>query len=355
MAEREIGFGVLGLGMGRAHCRDIQDAQGACLVAVCDLDEERLKKAQEDFGVRGYIRFEDLLADEEVEVVNIVTPSGTHAQLTIQALRAGKHVICEKPPDVTVEKVDEMIAVQRETGRKLQIVFQSRFSPLFRKVKEAVDKGRLGPLVGIHGTVHWYRTQAYYDAGGWKGTWALDGGGSLMNQGVHTVDLMQWIGGPVESVYGHYGVFGHQIEAEDKTVAVLKFRNGALGTIVTTTCAYPGLHTELMVHGTRGSIVVVDDKLVTWRVQQDDQEAEKAEEQQMLATYGPQEKQDVSVASDPFAHAWRGHLAQVEDMVQAIREDRKPFITAENTRHTVEIVTAIYKSHRRGAPVVLGS
>lgn len=348
-----IRFAVVGLGMGRAHCADIRDARGAELVAVCDTEPERLKKGMADFGVRGTARYEEILADPEIDVVNVCTPSGAHSDMTCQALRAGKHVICEKPPDVTVAKVDAMIAAQKETGKKLQIIFQSRFEPLNRRIKQTIADGRLGRLVGVHGAVHWYRAQSYFDCPGmWKGTWALDGGGSLSNQGVHTVDLIQWLCGPVAEVYGRFGVFAHEIEAEDKSVAVLTFKNGALGTLTTTTAAYPGLETELVIHGSKGSIVIRD-HLQHWRIQGESKEAEEAEEREMLALYGPKDARNASVSSDPFAFATRGHLAQIEDMVQAIHEDREPLNPVASTRHTVEILTAIYESGRTGQAVRL--
>jgi predicted dehydrogenase len=339
--------------MGRAHCQDIQDARGAELVAVCDREPERLQKGIADFGVRGYARFEEILADPEIDVVNVCTPSGMHSEMTCAALRAGKHVICEKPPDVTVAKVDAMIAAQKETGKKLQIIFQSRFEPLNRRIRQTIAEGRLGRLVGVHGAVHWYRAQSYFTCPGmWKGTWAMDGGGSLSNQGVHTVDLIQWLCGPVAEVYGRFGTFAHEIEAEDKTVAVLLFQNGALGTLTSTTAAYPGLETELVIHGSRGSIVIRDD-LQRWRIQGESREAEEAEEKEMLALYGPRGARDSSVSSDPFAFATRGHLAQIEDMVQAIKEDREPQVPVASTRHTVEILNAVYESGRTGKPVKL--
>jgi predicted dehydrogenase len=332
--------------MGWHHCKDLKDTPGAELVAVCDKEPERLAKARKEFGVRGTQSFDEILGDSGIDVVNIATPSGLHSDMTCQALRAGKHVVCEKPPDVTVAKVDAMIAAQRETGRKLQIIFQSRFEPLYRRLKETIDGGRLGRLVGVHGAVHWYRAQSYFNCPGmWKGTWAGDGGGSLSNQGVHTVDLIQWLCGPVKEVYGHFGVFAHEIETEDKTAAVLVFANGALGTLTTTTAAYPGLETELVIHGTKGSIAVRDD-LAHWRIQNESKEAEAEEERQMLAAYGPKGARDASVASDPFAFATRGHLAQFEDILGAIREDREPRNTIASTRHTVQILEAIYESGR---------
>lgn len=354
MSERPLRFAVVGLGMGQAHCHDIRDARGAELVAVCDLVPERVEAMVKAYGCRGTTRYEDILAAPDVDVVNIATPSGMHAEHTIAALRAGKHVICEKPPDVTVAKVDAMIAAQRETGKKLMIIFQSRFEPLYRRLWQTIRDGRLGRLIGVHATVHWYREQSYFTCPGmWKGTWALDGGGSLANQGVHTVDLIQWLCGPVVEVYGKYGVFAHDIEAEDKAAAVLEFANGALGTLTSTTALYPGMDSELIVHGDRGT-VHCQNGLRMWRIRHETPEAEAEEERQMMALYGPADRGGATVASDPFAFATRGHLAQIEDMVQAIWEDRDPYITAESTRHTVEIVNAVYESARLGRPVRLG-
>lgn len=353
MSERPIRFAVVGLGMGRSHCRDITLAEGAELVAVCDLVPERVQAMVEKYGCRGTHSFDEILAAPDIDVVNIATPSGLHSDMTVAALRAGKHVICEKPPDVTVAKVDAMIAATRETGKKLQVIFQSRLEPLYRRVRQTIADGRLGRLIGVHATVHWYRAQSYFHSpGNWKGTWALDGGGSLANQGVHTVDLLQWLCGPVTEVYGKFGVFAHDIEAEDKTVAVLTFANGALGTLTTTTAAYPGFDTAVFIHGDKGAISC-QNGLRVWRIQSETPEAEAEEERQMMALYGPKEERDTGVASDPFALGSLGHRGEVEDMVQAIREDRDPMITIDSARHTVQILNAIYESGRTGLPVRL--
>ena len=352
MAEREIGFGVVGLGIGRHHAKAISMAKGAKLVAVCDVDEERLNSVAQEFGVKAYKDYEEMLKDPEVEVVNVCTPSGMHADMAIQAVRAGKHVIVEKPVDISLEKIDKLIEEGRKAGVKMSGIFQSRFHPLNRRIKQAIDEGRLGKLTGIHGLVLWWRAQSYYQGkhGSWKGTWSMDGGGSLMNQGIHTVDLMQWFGGRVKSVFGYFGVYGHDIEAEDKTVAVLKFESGALGTLTTTTAAYPGLSVYMYIHGPKGTIVKEDDTLKVWKIAGERMEEE---EREMLSLYGPKEMRGVTTASDPMALAATGHAAQIEDMVQAILEDREPFITIESAKHAVEIINAIYESARTGKEVTL--
>ncbi len=354
MEDRPIRFAVVGLGMGLYHCKDLADARDCELVAICDSDPGRLESARREFPVKATPEFAVILRDPEVDVVNIATPSGTHAELSVAALRAGKHVVSEKPPDVTVAAVDRMIAAQQETGRKLMVIFQARFEPLYRHLRETISDGRLGRMVGIHGTTNWWRAQSYFDSPGmWKGTWALDGGGSLANQGVHTLDMMLWLGGAITEVTGKFGLFAHKIEAEDKTAAVLTFASGALGTITTTTAAYPGLDRTLILHGTRGSVVVEDDVLVRWRIMGESRVDEEEEERRMLASFGKQGGEAAGVASDPFAFAARGHLAQFEALAEAIRNDTPPPNSIETTRHTIEVLNAIYESGRTGMPVRL--
>lgn len=353
MAERDIGFGVVGLGMGQHHAKAVSDAAGARLVAVCDIDEERLDTVVQRYGVKGYVRYEEMLADEEVEVVNVCTPSGMHVDMAIPAVDAGKHLIVEKPADIVAEKIDRLIDAVRKAGLKAGAIFQSRTVPMNRRIKDAIEAGRLGKLIGLHAWLPWWRAQSYYDGphGSWKGTWDMDGGGSLMNQGVHTIDQLQWLGGRVKSVSGAFGAYGHEIEAEDTSAALLKFENGAIGTVMTTTCAYPGLPQLIVIYGDRGVIQKEESTLKAWKIQG---EREKEEEAEMLALYGPKEQRDgVTTASDPMAVGAAGHQGLVEDMVRAIREDKEPFIGLESAKHAVEIVNAIYESGRTGKEVVL--
>ena len=349
---KEVGFGVVGLGMGALHCPDISDAKGARLVAVCDVNENLLNPIAEKFHVKGYTRYEEMLNDRDVEVINVCTYSGMHADMAISAMEAGKHVITEKPADIKLSRIDAMIAASNQTKKKLQVIFQGRVHPVNLKIKEAIDNGRLGRMIGCHGDLRWWRAQSYYDdsADKWRGTWEWDGGGSLMNQGVHTVDLIQWFMGPVESVFGTMAVFTHRIETEDKLAAVLKFESGAIGSINTMTCAYPGLATELFVHGETGSIEKTDDNIRTWRIQGDSKEAEDAEEADILAAFGKKENVK-GISADPMALNWRGHKIQVEDMVSAILEDRPPKITGESARNAVAINLAVYEAVRTGKEI----
>lgn len=351
--EREIGFGVVGLGMGTHHARAIDTAKGAKLIAVCDIDEDRMKKTAEQHKVKGYKDFDDMLKDDEIEVINVCVPSGMHVDIAIPAIEAGKNVIVEKPVDITVEKIDKLIAAGKKAGLKMGGIFQSRTTPMNKRIKDALDNGRLGQLAGAHAILPWYRKQSYYEDvrhGRWKGTWAMDGGGSLANQGVHTIDLIQWLVGRVKSVFGAFGVYGHDIEAEDKAAALLKFENGAIGTLTTTTCAYPGLSQIGVIHGIKGSIAWGEGHLTAWKIEG---ERQKEEEAEMLNLYGPKEKRGETTASDPMAVGSSGHVGIVEDMVQAILEDREPMITIESAKHAVEIMNAVYESGRTGKEVFI--
>ncbi|MCA1596166.1 MAG: Gfo/Idh/MocA family oxidoreductase [Chloroflexi bacterium] len=304
---RPVGFAVIGLGMGRHHVRSIDRARGARLVGVCDIREDRRSAVAKAAGCKAWADMEAMLADPEVEVVNVCTPSGTHADVTRAAALAGKHVLCEKPLDIKVERIDSMVEVCREQGVRLGGIFQRRTEPLYQEIHRAVREDRLGKLALIDVSLRWYRAQSYYDAdGGWRGTWALDGGGSLMNQGVHSVDILRWIGGPVRSVAAQSGVRGHSIETEDVTVAAIQFENGALGSITTTTCAYPGLYEDLNLHGSLGSIRVEDGKLKTWKFRDGDQ-VDTAGEAAMMARYGDQPAG--SGSADPMAVGLDGHEA----------------------------------------------
>jgi UDP-N-acetyl-2-amino-2-deoxyglucuronate dehydrogenase len=352
-----IGFAVVGLGMGRHHCRSIREAEGAELVAICDIDPARRAKAAQDYGCRTYASVDELLRDDDVQVVNIAVPTGLHAETGIKVAQSGRHVICEKPLDVSLEKADALIAACDDFGVKLASIFQRRLHPLSKRIKEAVDAGRLGKPHWADVHLYWYRTDGYYAGGnppGWKGTFKMDGGGACMNQGIHSIDFIGWIMGGVAGVYAKTGTFTHDIEAEDVGSVLVTFKNGALGNITCTTSAYPGLTNDFHVFGNRGSIGLMDEQVITWRFMREDgdKEAELAEERELKALYPGS---DSSGAADPMAVGFDGHTVHVEDMVRAIREDRDPIITGRDARHAVEICVAIQESARTGREITLES
>lgn len=361
-AEGKLKFAVLGCGsIGPTHAGAIKQIADAELLAVADVLADRARAMAEKFAVsRVYRNERELLADKEIDVVCVCTPSGMHAEHTIAALRAGKHVIVEKPMEVSLEACDRMIAAQKESGRQLSIICQHRFDAASRLVKDAIDNGKLGKLVMADASVRWWRTQGYYDSGDWRGTWRLDGGGALMNQGIHTLDLLQWLAGPVKSITAHTRTAAHQnIEVEDCVVAALEFASGAIGSITATTAAYPGFPVRLDLYGTEGSAVLEGDRLHTLALKngQTFTSQKAASHAISVARGGTASVKDEAGPRDSEkeeGEVWGdAHRAQIQDVIRAIRSGGTPLIDGTSGRRPVEIILGIYQSAQTGRTVLL--
>ena len=351
---KKLQFGIIGCGViGRIHAEAITSLPDAQLVAVADSIPERAQKLAEAFHVTPYSDFQEMLADEQLDVVDICTPSGQHGEEACEVMRSGRHVIIEKPMDIRRAAIEEMLRAQQETGVKLAVISQHRFDPVTRQVHELVEEQAFGRLVLGNAIIPWWRSQAYYDSGAWRGTWELDGGGVLMNQSIHSIDLLQWLMGPVRSVFAYTDTLVHRMETEDVGVAVLRFANGALGMIAATTGAYPGVSTRIEIYGDKGSAVIEDDHLSYLHLARDDREE--------VGPYGVAagkraqrtESAETSAAQDPAALAIRSHALQIEDMMRAIREDGPPLLDGYAAKHPVEIILAIYESARTHKEVTL--
>ena len=345
---KELNFAVVGFGMGNHHCKAIQGAKGARLVAVCDIDPERLDTAVKRYGCKGYKSFARMLKDPEIDVINIATESGKHAKMGIQAAQAGKHLIVEKPVDIKPDRIAALEKAVKKEGIKCGCIFQSRMSNLNIMLRKAIQRGKLGDMIGVHAHLPWYRSDAYYSGphGSWKGTWNMDGGGSMMNQGIHTVDLAVFLAGRVKAVAGFHGIYNHKIKSEDQVVAILKFENGALGTFYSTTCAIPENAQRVYIYGTKGSFSQHAGNLEFCEV------GSEKERKRMMDLFGVREKGKKDAASsDPMAVSADGHMLIVEDLVKAIQNDREPVIPIHEAKHSVEVACAIYESGRTGKVV----
>jgi len=349
----EHGIGIIGCGMiAEYHVRAINEIDGARVVGACDTSAAR-SKAEKIAGMAGhdcriYNDIGQMLANPEIDVVSVCTPSGAHMEPAVQAARAGKHIIVEKPLEIDLNRCDAIINACDEAGVRLCAIFPSRFAPANRRIKEAIDSGRFGRLTLGDTHVKWWRTQEYYDSGGWRGTWKLDGGGALMNQAIHNVDLIYWLMGDVESVFAHAATLAHvRIEVEDTIVASVRYKSGALGTIQAATSAYPGLAKRIEVHGDRGSARVEQDDLTLWDFQ------EKIPSDNIIQAAIAGRSSGNSGASDPRGISHLGHREQIEDFLKAIDEDRAPFVDGRDGRKSVEIIRAIYRSAREGKVVTL--
>lgn len=346
---RGFGFGIIGCGMiANFHAKAIADIRGARVVACYDAvpaAAERLAAAQ---GCRAYGSLKEMLADDEVDVVTVGTPSGAHLEPAVAAARAGKHVIVEKPLEITLSRCDRIIRECEKNKVKLSAIFPSRFHASSVELKRAVDAGRFGKLTLGEAYVKWYRTQAYYDSGAWRGTWELDGGGALMNQAIHSVDILTWLMGPVVEITAHWGLLAHKrIAVEDTVVATLKFKNGALGVMEATTAAYPGYLKRIEVHGSEGSAAMEEEDVVAWDF------ANKARGDAAIHKRMAESISTAGGASDPAAIGHHGHTAQFRDVLAAITEKRKPAIDGHEGRRSVEIILGVYKAAETGKVVKL--
>ncbi len=335
-------FGIIGAGMiGYFHAKAITAMTGGTLHSVFDLRQEAADKLASEYGGTAYSSIEDFLADEELEIVTVGTPSGAHLDPTLAALEAGKHAIVEKPLEVTLERIDQLMAASKKSGTTLAAVLNRRFHPGMDAFKKAADEGRFGTLASASAYIKWYRDQAYYDSAGWRGTWALDGGGALMNQSIHTVDALLYLAGPVKSVQANTALLAHErIEVEDHCVALIEFQNGARGVIEASTCTWSkdGHPARVQLSGTEGSVFLADEAFEIWDFQN-----EQPQDAEIQATLMKGQEAGLG-ANDPTAINSYQHQRNFEEVVNAIQEGREPSTSATEARKSVELITAIYKS-----------
>lgn len=340
--KNPIGFGIVGGGMiGAVQAAAIGQINGAQLVAVCGRDDQRTAEFAAKFGATSYTSYDEFLKHPGLHIVNVCTPSGVRAELGIRAAEAGKHVLAEKPIEINLERADALIAACDKAGVKLGVIFQSRFLPAVRRIKQAIDEGRLGKLMIGDAFVKWYRAPEYYAPGTWRGTLSLDGGGALINQAIHTVDLLRWMMGPVETAFAMKAALRYpHIEAEDTLAGVVRFENGALGSVQAATSAKPGFKRRLEISGERGTVILDGDAISVWAIDGEDSDLGDAEQ----LTDG---------SANPAAISNEGHRRQIEDMMRAVIEDRPPMIDGREGRKSLELVAALYASANAGQPVRL--
>jgi len=328
-----VRFGILGLGMGSVRAETATKTPGAELACVCSLDEAQAREWAGKLDCDWTTRYEEMLVRQDIDVIGVLSPSGTHCDYAIQALEAGKHAFTTKPMDIRLEKVDAAIQAAERTGKILAVDFGLRYSPVNHKLRMAVRSGKFGKILYSDLLMRWYRTQEYYDGGipaGWRSRTATESG-SIANQGVHSVDLMQWILGPVSTVYGRMGTFGHEIETEDHTMSLLTFESGAWGLIHTTTCSTPDLGTKWEVGGTGGSFMWSENKVPLWH-----------------------SGVDPESSIDDFEVDTNLPESIIADMVSAVTKGTPVQCDGYEGRKSVAIFQAVYESSRTGQVVELG-
>lgn len=346
IATQQVRFAIVGVGtIAEFHADAIARVPGAALVACTSRRPDRAAAFASRHHCDSEPDLQAMLARGDVDAVVIATPSGTHAAIGVAAAHAGKHVLCEKPLDVTLEAADRLIAACKAAGVRIGTIFQSRFGPGARAVKAAVDAGWFGRLAQCSVHVPWYRDLDYYASVDWRGTRAGDGG-ALFNQGVHAVDMLLWLAGDVAAASAVVQTRIHPIETEDNAAAWLRFACGAVGVIQSSTACFPGDTKRVEIRGERGSAVLADDVITTWAFD---------EPRELDSTLGARQRK-VHVgggAADPAAISVDGHVAQYRDFVEAVRFGREPAVSGREGRRSVELICALYESSRTGRIVHL--
>jgi UDP-N-acetyl-2-amino-2-deoxyglucuronate dehydrogenase len=353
--SKQVGFGIIGAGnIAQLHAQALaamaalDPRGGPKLRAVLSTSAGRANTLADRHGAEGMVDAAAFFARDDIQVVTICTPTGTHADLGTRAAAAGKHVIVEKPIDVSMAAARSLIDACDRAKVSLGVIFQSRFLPAVALIKRAIAAGRLGRLYLVDAYVKWYRPPSYYQAAAWRGTHALDGGGALINQAIHTVDLAQYFAGPVASVVGQTDRKHHLgIEAEDTALALVRYRGGASGVIEATTSVSPGFARRVELHGERGSIVLDGNDISVWQVEG------RGDEEVTLERLRGMAKDGSDGASDPTKLDVAGHQHQFEDFLSALREGRPPVIDGREGLNALEIVLAVYQSAKCGEKVEL--
>jgi len=347
-----LGFALVGCGMiARFHARALAEIPGTRVAGLVSRTPANAHKLLEETNTPPcpvFATVDEAVKAPGVDVVVITTPSGAHLEPALAAAAAGKHVVVEKPLEITGDRCDRIIGACDRHRVKLCTIFPSRFADANITLKAAVDAGKFGRLTLGEASNKWWRSQAYYDDGGWKGTQALDGGGALMNQAIHNVDLLLWMMRPAAQVCGLTATLAHErIEVEDTAVAAIRFKNGALGVLVGTTSVHPGYPKQIAVHGDKGSAVIEQEDVLKWDftpATAADEEVKKRFAAKVGASGG---------AADPKAISHEGHRRQLADFVDAIRQNRPPKVDGREGKRAVDLICAVYESNRTGKVVEL--
>ncbi len=330
-------FGIIGAGMiADFHAKAIQSLPNAKLMGICGSNESKVKNLATKYSCKSFENYQELLRSDDIEIVTVVTPSGAHLEPVIEAAQFGKHVICEKPLEITLERIDRMIRAHEKSGTRLGGIFNYRFNDSVRVLKNAVDSGRFGTITFAGVFVPWWRNKEYYISS-WKGTKKLDGGGAMMNQSIHMVDMLQYLIGPIRSLQSYTATLAHSIEVEDTATAVLQFKNNALGIIYGSTASFPGQFRRIEISGNKGTAVMVENSFKVWQFAD-----ETEEDRSILNKYGVIE--GGGGVSDPAAIPFQPHAKNIAAFIEALETGQSFEVDGWEARKSVEIILAIYES-----------
>lgn len=333
--DRKLRVGIIGCGgIGKVHASAYRILETGTIVAVCDNKEVRVAKMAERYDAKPYLDYKEML-NEDLDMVHICTPHFLHAEMAIAAMEKGINVLTEKPMAISLEDADRMIESAEKNNVTLGVIFQNRYNRSSQEVKKAVESGMLGELKGARMSVCWYRPMSYYTGSDWKGNWHEEGGGVLIDQAIHTIDLMQWLVGDIDWLQGTMATRAHDLEVEDVSEAYIMFKNGVHGSLYATNLYTVDADIELELHGEKGTARIVKDDAYI-----------KVEGMEYHFS-------EVQVASDVAGKACYGlsHKTEIGEYHKALLEGRPAPITGPDARKALEIVLAIYESARSGQRV----
>lgn len=340
----QIGVALVGCGMiASTHVTALKEIPEAQICGVWSRTPEVMDAFARKNEVNTYENYEQLLADPQVNTVIITLPPGVHVDYALPAAAAGKNLILEKPMDIDLEKAHQLIKECRQNDLKLAVIFQTRYTPAVQTVNTALDQGILGKIILADAYVKWYRSPEYYAGNAWRGTWKLEGGGALINQAIHTIDLVQWFMGGAYSVYGQTKTTLHQIATEDLGLAIVEYNNGALGVIEGTTAVQPGFKERIEIHGEKGTIILEGGNITAWKV-------EGCRESDYVKTETISYGKTNSPAISPV-----NHRAQLQEILQAILRNDEPLVNGEEGIKSLQIIRGIYESSTLRKKIILSS
>ncbi len=331
---KKLKIGIVGCGtIADIHAQAIQKSENAELHSLYSRTEKKVKKCGEKFSVKWFTDWDKFISDSDLDIVSICTPNGNHLEYGEKVAEAGKHVIVEKPIEVTLKRANILIEKCKKNNVQLAVIYQSRFMQEIIELKKQIEQNKIGKIFMGDAYIKWFRNQEYYDSGAWRGTFELDGGGVLINQGIHTIDLLQWLMGDVETIYGKVGTFTHEnLEGEDNAVAVIKYKSGAIGVIEGSTSVQPAQSRRIELHGKNGSVTIDNN----------DVKISIGEEQQI-----EDKKVKTTGASSPLdGFSIEPHKKQFESIVNAINANAAPSVSGEDSLKSLAIVLAIYESSK---------
>lgn len=342
MSKNLFGIGIIGCGnISDVQAQAIRESANGKLVSAFSRTETNLKRITDKYGINGFMDLGKFLNDDELDAVSICTPSGTHLDYAVKAAVTGKHVIIEKPIEVTIERANQIIDVCRKNNVRLAVIYQNRFIDDVIKMKKSIDDGDIGQIFLADAYVKWFRSQDYYDSADWRGTFELDGGGVLINQAIHTIDLLVWLAGDIESINGQVGTFTHNnIEGEDNAVAALKFESGAIGVLEASTSAIPAFKRKIELHGDKGTAVLEGNKFQLLK-------SENAFKQES------EESENTGGASPLAGFSIEPHKKQFEQIIEAIITGNETVVSGSESLKSLAVVKAVYESSAKNKTVYI--